>query len=107
MNQHFKVYWKGNLVGEITNPSHDMWYMNGDWGKFETTESGEFEHQLRNFDKEKFAKDPVNNSIKVILFEKTQPDTKIFCLALSLKENEICLRQVVAEEALNRFFPDR
>lgn len=107
MNNTFNVNWKGNLVGEITNLTQDMWYMSGDWNRFETAKTEEFEHLLLNFDRELFAKDPVTNSIKVILFETNHPDRKIYCLATYLKNNEISLRQVVADEALNKFFPDR
>lgn len=107
MDYIFNVYWEGNLVGEITNISQDMWYMSGNWGRFETAETASFEQLLHNFDMKKFVQDPVANSVRVILFETTRPDKKVFCLAFYLKDKEIELRQVVEEEALNMFFPDR
>ncbi|NLR60481.1 hypothetical protein HGH93_20390 [Chitinophaga polysaccharea] len=107
MDYIFDVYWGGNLVGEITNLSQDMWYMSGDWCRFETAETARFEQLLHNFDMKRFQQDPVGNSVKVILSETAQPDKKIFCLVFYLKEKEIELRQIVAEEALNLFFPDR
>lgn len=94
-------------MGEITNLTQDMWYMNGHWNSFKTTQTEEFEHLLLNFDTALFQKDPVANSIKVILFQTNNPDRKIYCIATALKDNEISLRQIVADEALNRFFPDR
>lgn len=107
MDYIFNVYWEGNLVGEITNLSQDMWYMSGSWSRFETTETARFEQLLYNFDMKKFLQDPVANSARVILFEISQPEKKIFCLAFYLEGKEIELRQVVADEALNIFFPGR
>lgn len=107
MDYTFNVNWRGNLVGEITNLTQDMWYMSGNWKRFETAQTEEFEHLILNFDRELFEKDPVANSIKVILFTTNYPDRKIYCLATCLENNEISLRQVVADAALNKFFPDR
>lgn len=107
MSDSFIVTWNGNTIGEITDVSNDMWYMNGKWNSHETPAANEFETQLRNFDNKAFLSNPAANSIKLILFSKKYADSKLYCLAMSLNENELDLRMVVSEDALNEFFPNR
>ena len=107
MHYTYNVTWKGIPVGEITDLEQDMWNMNGKWHGFEIPECKEFENLLLNFNMATFAKDPDANAIKVVLFETQHADRKIYCLATSIENNEISLRQLVSEEALNMFFPNR
>ncbi|OMP76195.1 hypothetical protein [[Flexibacter] sp. ATCC 35208] len=107
MDYTFNVNWQGNVVGAITNLFQDMWYLSGDWERFETAETEKFEQLVINFNREAFAKDPVAYSVKVILFNINHPERKLYCLATSLNENKISLRHIIAKDALDKFFPGR
>jgi hypothetical protein len=107
MPDTFTMTWNGNPIGELTDVANDMWFINGKWKSSDTPAAREFETLLRNFDSKTLEADPVANSIKVVLHSNQYADSRLYCLAMSLNENEIDLRMVVGDEELDRFFPNR
>jgi hypothetical protein len=107
MADTFTIMWKEVEIGELFDLSMDMWYLEGKWQSNGTNTSKEFEDLLSTFDPKSILNDP-SKALKTVLFTKSADNRrKLYCLAMSLKDNYLSLRQVVAEEALDLFFPNR
>ena len=106
MTEKFTVVWKEVEIGEISDLSSDMWYLDGRWQSNKTETSKEFEVLLSTFDPKSILNDP-SKALKTVLVKSGENQRKLYCLAMSLKDDYLSLRQVVAEEALNLFFPNR
>lgn len=102
----YKVIWNENEIGEISELANDMWYIDGKWSQFHTFLSIAFEEKLKSFDPKILMKNP-ENGLPVILQNIADPQTKLYCLAIFMDGQTLSLRQIIAEEALNMFFPKR
>ena len=102
----FTVVWNTHAIGSLDITGRDMWYLDGVWTSFNTPESIRFEKMLKAFDFQAFLKDPAT-ALRIHLVPADNPQKKMYCLAMILKDQDMVLRQVVAPEALDMFFPDR
>lgn len=78
----FKIKWRSNIVGELIDPTPDMWYLEGKWKSNHSDMAEDFVTLLCSFDSGELFRSPE----KGILIEVTEKgDPKPFqCLALSL-----------------------
>jgi hypothetical protein len=102
----FKILWRKKDIGEIVDISTDMWYLEGKWKPNGTVESREFAEELLGYDPKNMLEYP-QNAQKVILVSNEEKNERIYCLIMSLQEHLLSMRQVIAEAALDKFFPDR
>lgn len=82
-----------------------MWYLDGDWIPYEG-KANEFEQLLSVGDARERLRD-LSKLVRVILSDVEDKEQKMYCLAMSLDGDKLAVRQVVAKEALDTFFPDR
>ena len=102
----FTIKWSHSVIGNLSDISTDMWYISGIWSPNDTKETKEFINILSSYDRTLALNDPAK-ALRVILFSPEDTEAKLYCIVLSLNENELLLRQVVSQEALDVYFPDR
>lgn len=106
MEHTYKVIWNDNEIGEISDLSRDMWYIDGIWTPFHTYLSIEFEQKLKSSDLKKLMQNP-QNALRVVLQNISEPSAYLHCLAMGFDEKVLLLRQITSTEALDVFFPNR
>src|ERR1044072_766089 len=102
----YKVIWNDNEIGEISDLSRDMWYIDGTWTPFHTYLSIEFEQKLKSSDLKKLMQNP-ENALRVVLQDISEPSSYLYCLAMGFDGKVLLLRQITSKEALDMFFPNR
>ncbi|MBS1603167.1 MAG: hypothetical protein JST42_10905 [Bacteroidetes bacterium] len=102
----YKVIRNDYEIGEISDLSQDMWYIEGKWTPFHTYLSIEFEEKLKTFDPEMMVQNP-ENGLEVVLQNIAIPSEKLYCFATFFDGKILSLRQVTSNEALEKFFPNR
>ena len=102
----FIINWSNSIIGNLSDISTDMWYISGSWSPNDTKKTTEFINTLRSYDRNLALNNPAK-ALKVILVSPEDAEAKLYCIVLSLDESELLLRQVVSQEALDVFFPDR
>ncbi len=102
----YKVIWNENEIGEISELTRDMWYMEGNWKPFHTYLSVEFEEKLKAFDPKLFVQNP-EIAPRVVLQNIAAPLARLYCFATFFDGKLLSLRQVTSKEALDMFFPNR
>jgi hypothetical protein len=106
MNLIYKVIWNNDEIGEISDLSRDMWYIEGTWTPFHTGLSIKFEEKLKSFDPKLFVQNP-EIAPKVVLQNIAVPSARLYCFATFFDGKLLSFRQITAKEALDRFFPNR
>jgi hypothetical protein len=106
MGHIYKVIWNDNEIGEISELSMDMWYIEGKWSPFYTGLSIKFEEKLKASDPKVLIQTP-ENALRVVLQNIAKPSARLYCLATFFDGKSLSLRQITSEEALNKFFPNR
>jgi hypothetical protein len=106
MEHIYKVICNDNEIGEISELSRDMWYIEGKWTPFHTYLSVEFEEKLKAFDQKLFVQNP-EIAPRVVLQNIAAPSTRLYCFATFFDGKLLSLRQVTSKEALDMFFPNR
>ena len=101
-----KVIQDGVEIGEFTQLSQDMWYMEGQWTPFQTEQTIAFEKTLQHFTSALFMKNP-EKAPRVALQPVAASDNLVYCLVCGLDGNSLLLRQVITPEGLDQFFPNR
>ncbi len=102
----YKVIWNENEIGELSDMQVDMWYLDGKWKTYSRRLSIEFEEKVRSLDINETFHNPVAE-FGVILQHQTEPQHKLYCLVMGIEGQTLTLRQLIAEEALDMFFPNR
>lgn len=105
-NKIYKVFWKENEVGVFAFTSIDMWYIEGGWTPLDSPLSIDFENALKAFDPKLFLHKP-EMATRVVLQSVIAPSVRLYCLANFFEGNILGVRQLVAKETLDAFFPNR
>jgi hypothetical protein len=106
MKDSYKVYWNNVLIGEVVITGVDMWYLDCTWNGYDNDDCKTFEKQAATQILKEVIQNPdLSKVLKVVLVNAN--NGKIYCLVMKLEKPDLFMRQVVAEETLQKFFPDR
>lgn len=100
MTADYKVNWRGDTVGTMTDLQPDMSYVDGIWTPAFTPESGAFEALAGELDAKAVMDDPTKGT-RIIIFDSNDPDhSGTDALVCSLTDGRLFIRRVHKPEAI-------
>lgn len=100
MNADFVVQWRGEEIGNLREPTPDMWYLEGRFVSNLSPAANAFAMLAKRLDAKMVYANPANG-MRILLLGGTDPaDTGTHALVYSLSEDSLLVRRVHDEEAV-------